>query len=215
MTILANAARRLYGEAFGLVIDRPPPRKPDVPANAAIDETPRALRDADGTELELRSIRPDDFKALQRGFRNLTPDEVRMRFLHPLTDLVEPVARSLCDLDPKTGVAFVLADPPQTAEPEIHAVARAYIDPATLAAEFAVIVQRRFAGKGYGRMLMDRLLRACRDRGAVEMWGDVFLDNVAMLALAERLGFEKHWQPHDPGVVRINLDLTKTNPAGR
>lgn len=208
MTILANAARRLYGEAFGLVIRRSPPRKSDVSTNAAIENL-RVLRDAGGAELVLRSIRADDFTALQRGFRNLTPDEVRMRFLHPLTDLVEPVARSLCDLDPQTGVAFVLADPPQTAEPEIHAVARAYIDPATLAAEFAIIVQRRFAGKGYGRMLMDRLIRTCRERGAVEMWGDVFLDNVAMLALAERLGFQKRWQKHDPGVVRINLDLTK------
>lgn len=167
------------------------------------------LHAPDGSDLVLRSIHPDDFMALQRGFRNLSPEEVRMRFLHPLTDLVEPVARAMCDIDPKTGVALVLIDPPQTRDPEIHAVARAYVDPATLAAEFAIIVQRRYAGKGFGTLLMRRLMQACRDRNAVEMWGDVFVDNGAMLALTDRLGFERHLQLHDPGIVRVRMDLTK------
>lgn len=209
MDTLTNSANPAQVELFGATNRRPPPRDTHRPVETTMNANGESVQAADGTALVLREIRPDDFQALQRGFRNLTPDEVRMRFLHPLTDLVEPVARRMCDLDPKTAVAFVLADPPQVREPELHAVARAYIDPATLAAEFAIIVQHRFAGQGFGTLLLHRLIDACRARGAVEMWGDVFLDNGAMLELCERFGFDRNSQLHDPGVIRVRLDLTK------
>jgi acetyltransferase len=161
----------------------------------------------DGTTLLLRSIDRSDVAALQRGFGHLTPDEVRLRFLHPLTDLPEPLARQLCDLDPLTGVAFVLIDPPPGHAPEIHAVARAYIDPVTLAAEFAIVVQHRYAGQGFGKLLMRHVIKACRERGAVELWGDVFLDNGAMLALCDHLGCTRRSLEHEPGVIRVTLTL--------
>jgi len=162
----------------------------------------------DGTPLLLRPIQRSDTAALQRGFRRLSPDEVRMRFLHPITELSTPLAERLCDLDPATAVAFVLIDPPAAAAPEIHAVARAYVDPVTLAAEFAVVVQQRFGGQGFGRFLMRRVIEACRERGATELWGDVFLDNGAMLAMCEQLGFTRRSLEHEPGVVRVKLDIT-------
>jgi len=162
----------------------------------------------DGTELLLRPIHPGDAAALQRGFRHLTPDEVRMRFLHPLTDLPDALAQHLCDLDPDTGVAFVLIDPPPAHAAEIHAVARAYIDPVTLSAEFAIVVQRRYAGQGFGRLLMQRVIDACRERGAIELWGDVFVENGAMLALSDQLGCTRRALEHEPGGVRVTLALT-------
>ena len=165
------------------------------------------VRTRDGRTLLLRDIHPDDVEALRRGFAELTPEEIRLRFLHPLTDLPPHMAKQFCDIDPAHAVAIVLVDPPDTAEPTIRAVARAYIDPATLAAEFALIVQHAFAGQGLGTMLMQRLIEACRQRGAVEIWGDVFNENGAMLALCERLGFERHSTFHDPGIVRVTLPL--------
>ncbi|HEX6833473.1 MAG TPA: GNAT family N-acetyltransferase [Rudaea sp.] len=207
MTTVANSIDRTHA-VFGAANRRPPPRAART-ARFSMGANGEILRTADGSELMLRAIRPDDFAALQRGFRNLSPEEVRMRFLHPLTDLVEPVARTLCEVEPPYGVALVLIDPPSVREPEIHAVVRAYIDPTTLAAEFAIVVQRRFTGKGLGTLLMHRLIDTCRERGAVELWGDVFLDNGAMLALCDRLGFERHSQLYDPGIVRVRLDLTK------
>lgn len=161
----------------------------------------------DGSTLLLRQIHASDVAALQRGFSHLTPDEVRMRFLHPLTDLPDPLARHLCDVDPHTGAAFVLIDPPPAHAPEIHAVARAYIDPVTLAAEFAIIVQHRYAGQGFGKLLMQHVIRVCREHGAAELWGDVFIDNGAMLELCEQLGFKRRSLEHEPGVVRVTLPL--------
>ena len=161
----------------------------------------------DGSTLLLRTIHIDDVPALRRGFAQLTPGEVRMRFLHPLTELPEPLAQRLCDLNADFEIAFVLIDPPGTAEPEIHAVARAHFDPVTLGAEFALVVQHRYAGQGLGTLLMQRLIAACRTFGATEMWGDVLLENGAMLELCHELGFERHSQLQDPGIVRVTLAL--------
>jgi acetyltransferase len=186
---------------------RPPPREARAAAFTPAPPAGEIVSARDGSALLLRAIHADDVSALQRGFSHLSPEEVRMRFLHPLTDLPDPIARRLCDLNPLTSAAFVLIDPPPAHAPEIHAVARAYIDPVTLAAEFAIIVQQRFTGQGFGKLLMRRVIEACRERGATEVWGDVFLDNGPMLTLCERLGFSRRSLEHEPGVVRVTLDL--------
>jgi GNAT superfamily N-acetyltransferase len=162
---------------------------------------------ADGRTLVLRQIHAGDVVPLQRGFARLSPEEVRMRFLHPLTELPHDFAVRLCDLDPQTSVAFVFIDPPEIPEREIRGVARAYIDPTTLSAEFAIVVQRQYTGQGLGNRLMRCLVDECRRRGAVEIWGDVLLENDAMLRLAEHLGFQRHFQIGDPGVVQMRLAL--------
>lgn len=160
-----------------------------------------------GTPLYLRPIRADDVDALRRGFAELTAEEVRLRFLHPLTEMPEAMARDLCDIDPERAVAFVLADAAGPGSSAIHAVARAYIDPVTLAAEFALIVHHDYARQGYGTRLLRRLIDACRERGASEIWGDVLSENGAMLELCDRLGFARHSKYHDPGIVRVTLPL--------
>jgi len=207
MNTLANPltptyAARLRGSR------RPPPRHSRYRPQAGAPADGDLVATADGPLL-LRRIHAADVAALQRGFSQLTPDEVRMRFLHPLTELPEPLAERLCDLDDGCEIAFVLIDPPPAAEPEIHAVARAHVDPVTLGAEFALIVQRRYAGQGFGTLLMQRLIAACRELGATEIWGDVLLENGPMLELCANLGF--HRQSHvrgDPGLARVTLDLT-------
>lgn len=194
---------------------RPPPRR------SFWSRTPRKHDDVfeklvarDGTQLVVRPIRKDDVDALRRGFDRLTPAEVRMRFLHPLNELPEPFARELCDLDPETAFAWVLADPDDVESPEIHAVARAFVDKVLDQAEFAIVVEGRFAHQGFGSLLMHRVIESARKLGATEMWSDVFLENNAMLALCERLGFERSSALHDPGLTRVTLDLRTFDRSG-
>jgi acetyltransferase len=185
---------------------RPPPRDSRIPATPA-HVAGEPVRTRDGRTLMLRDIQPADADALRRAFAALTPEEVRLRFLHPLTELPEAMARQLCDIDPVHAVALVLVDPGAVASPEIHAVARAYIDATTMAAEFAIVVQRAYTGQGLGTLLMRRLIEECRRRGAVEIWGDVLAENDAMLQLCKNLGFSHRWQYDDPGIQRVTLAL--------
>ncbi len=159
----------------------------------------------DGRELVLRSIGVDDIAALQRGFVRLSPEDVRMRFLHPMNELPYELAAQLCDLDPRNAAAWVLADPDGTPAAEIHAVARVHLDPVTEHAEFAVVVQRELSGQGFGRLLLERAIGSARGMGATEIWGDVLVENTAMLGLCDRLGFRHGALAHQPGILRVTL----------
>lgn len=202
-----NPIRDAEATRFQTVGGRPPPRDTRPQPLPAPRLTGELITTRDGVTLLLRDIHRDDVDALRRGFAALTPDEIRLRFLHPLTDLPAPMARQFCDIDTEHALAIVLLDPGDEAAPTIRAVARAYIDPVTLAAEFALIVQHDFAGQGLGTLLMQRLIRACRQRGAVELWGDVLSENGAMLELCAHLGFSRQVAFHDPGIIRVQLKL--------
>jgi RimJ/RimL family protein N-acetyltransferase len=185
---------------------RRPPAHEAAPSPAEPPQIERVTM-RDGRVLVLREIYAGDVLALQRGFARLSPDEVRMRFLHPLTELPHDFAVRLTHLEPKTSVAFVFIDLPDEPAREIRGVARAYVDATTLSAEFAIVVQRQYTGQGLGVRLMHCLIDACRLRGAEELWGDVFIDNVPMLHLLSKLGFRRGQMPHDPGVQRMVLRL--------
>jgi GNAT superfamily N-acetyltransferase len=206
MDTLAKLRQREGSRYFGYH-GRPPPLRTPPPKKPRASPEGEIVTTRDGRALLLRSIHADDVDALRRGFSNLSAEEVRLRFLHPMTELPEPFARALCDIDPEVALALVLVDPAPAAEPEIHAVARAYVDPVTLAAEFALVVQHRYAGQGLGTLLMQRLIDACRARGATEIWGDVLAENGAMLELCDNLGFSRRSAFHDPGIVRVTLAL--------
>lgn len=187
---------------------RPPERLRFDAANDAPTTNGDLLGSRDGTALQLRPIRADDVAALQRGFARLSSDEVRMRFLHTLTELPDQLAQRLCRLDPEQELAFVLTDPAgSTDEPEIHGVARAYIDSNTDSAEFALIVQRRFTGQGFGSELLTRVIDACRARGVREIWGDVLTENHAMLDLCDEFGFRRETVFHDASLTRVRLEV--------
>lgn len=186
---------------------RPPERLRFGAANDAPMPNGELLTARDGTVFHLRAIHADDVAALQRGFAHLSPEEVRMRFLHTLTALPDQLAQRLCRLDPEQEMAFVLIDPPGTDEPEIYGVGRAYIDPNTDSAEFALIVQRRFTGQGLGSYLLNRVIDACRARGVHEIWGDVLTENHAMLELCDEFGFRREGVFHDASLTRVRLAL--------
>src|SRR5690606_41314037 len=137
---------------------------------------------ASGLVLHVRPIRPDDVDALRRGFRRLTPEQVRLRVFHRMNDLSEEIAERLCNVREHQGAAFVATD----AEGEIRAEARIYIGPTPDRAEFALIVDPELVGQGVGNALMHRLLDEARRRKLAELWGAVLTENVQMLDLARR-----------------------------
>ncbi|UXI69597.1 GNAT family N-acetyltransferase [Tahibacter amnicola] len=186
---------------------RPPERLRFRAANDAPRSDGEWVKCRDGRSLRLRPIHPDDVVALQRGFSHLSAEEIRMRFLHALTELPDALATRLCQIDPDREIALVLVDGPEVPEPEIHGVARAYIDPTTDSAEFAVIVQKALNGQGFGRLLMQRVIAACRARGVREIWGDVLVENGRMLTLCDSLGFRREPVFHGTGLTRVRLAI--------
>lgn len=164
----------------------------------------KTVRAANGIELLIRPIRIEDAPALVRAFGRMTPEQVRSRVFHALTELPDPVAEAMCRVDPETTVAAVITDLDGV---EIRGEGRVHLDAVTECGEFAIAIDPAFVGIGLGRMLLEWLIEAARESGMTEIWGDTQADNQAMLALARSLGFSLQREADDAALVRMRLAL--------
>ena len=161
-----------------------------------------------GRELLVRPIVPADATALREGFRVLSPEEVRLRFLHPMAELSEAEARRFASADPRREFVLVAAEPLPPGEALVLAVARASLrEDSPRDAEFALLVGRLVSGQGLGKLLLRRLLAWARRHRLRSLGGTVSLDNTAMLQLTQELGFSRQLVPGEHGTARIELDL--------
>jgi RimJ/RimL family protein N-acetyltransferase len=163
----------------------------------------------DGRELHLRPIEPLDAEPLRIGFALLTPEEVRLRFLHPMKELTPEMAHRMTHLDAKSEFALVAAEPLPAGEALVGAVVRASIDSDGRRAEFAILVSRFLAGQGLGALMLRQVIRWARLKRLDEIYGEVLDENTAMLNLAQALGFNRELVADDPGIVRVRLALKK------
>ena len=184
---------------------RQSPLRHDQPARG------RAFRAADGRVFRLRAIHHGDVPALQRAFARLTPEQIRHRTFHYMSELSTEAATRLASVAAAHGAAYVVVD----ADGEIRGEARFYVDAQRPSAEFAVIVDPRLLGIGIGRALMRRLLREAARRGLHELWGNVLAENALMLDFSRRLGALREAAPDEPGVVRVRFDLSRPLPRLR
>lgn len=164
------------------------------------------VRTQDGRELVLRAIEPGDVAAMQRCFTRLSPEDIRRRFLHAMSELPAPMAQRLCRIDPALETAYVLMD--ESVQPaEMRGVGRIYVDEATDSAEFSVLVEQNWSRLGLGALLMQRLVDDGRRRKLAELWGYVLQENRPMLQLCRELGFTQRVIPDEPGTALITLRL--------
>lgn len=166
---------------------------------------------ANGRELLIRPIRPEDAGPVRAGFALLEPDEVRQRFLYPMKELAESQAERMARPDPRREFALVAAEPLPPGEALVGAVARIAIQDNRTDAEFAILVSRYINGMGLGRHLMRRLVRWAKGRKVQRIYGDVLESNLPMQQLAKSLGFQREGTD-TPGLVRVVLDLPPPKP---
>lgn len=185
-----------------------PPRANERFARPRVQPSPRGeqVRTEDGRELVLRAIEPGDVAAMQRCFTRLSPEDIRRRFLHAMSELPAPMAQRLCRIDPMRETAYVLMDE-STRPAEMRGVGRIFVDEASDSAEFSVLVEQDWSRRGLGALLMQHLVDDCRRRGLAELWGYVLLENRPMLQLCKELGFTQRVMMDEPGTAQITLKL--------
>lgn len=185
-----------------------PPRSSERFVRPRVAPSPQGelVRTQDDRQLLMRPIDPGDVEAMQRCFTRLSPEDIRRRFLHAMSELPAPMAQRLCRIDPALETAYVLMD--ESVQPaEMRGVGRIYVDEAADSAEFSVLVEQDWSRLGLGALLMQRLVDDCRRRGLAELWGYVLLENRPMLQLCRELGFVQRMMPDEPGTALITLKL--------
>lgn len=136
-----------------------------------------ALRN--GRAIQLRLLRKEDSARLQDGFTHLSPQARYQRFHGVRNELSAAELRYLTELDGVHHFALVAAD---AKTGQGLAVAR-FVELAPGIAEPAVTVVDEAQGQGLGRLLLDRLMAAARERGIRHLRFEVLAENQAMRGL--------------------------------
>jgi len=159
--------------------------------------------------LSVRPLRRGESASLRAFFSALSPAARRWRFHGAVNELPSAWIERLAHPDPECEAA-VLAEATEGAEARPVGEARYVADGAAPGTrELAVVVADGWQGRGIGTALLRALEQAARRQGVQRLFGDVQRDNLAMLALAGRAGFETRGHPTDPTLVRIAKQLAE------
>ena len=172
----------------------------------------QVLQLADGSEVVVRPIAPDDASLLQVFVRRLSARSRRFRFFVALAELSAAQLDRFVNVDPARGLALVALSGRQEG-PAIVAEARYALAQEDDNAEFAIAVADDFQRRGLGRQLVKRLLATAWRRGVRRLYGEIMSDNRAMLTFATQLGFRLRGSLEDQSVVIANM-VSSTNRIG-
>jgi acetyltransferase len=161
---------------------------------------------ADGTDITIRPIRPEDAEIEQAFVRGLSPEAKYLRFMTGLRELSMEMLVRLTQIDYDREMALIAVTGQDDKEVEL-AVARYAMNPDGESCEFALVVADAWQKKGLGSRLTGCLMEAAHAKGYKTMEGAVLAENNHMLQLAHKLGFSIEANPEDSSlrIIRKNL----------
>lgn len=161
----------------------------------------------DGQSLLIRPIRPEDEPNFQKIFADLSPEDIRMRFLHPMKTMPHSLAARLTQIDYDREMSLVVEGKDRDGIAELYGIVQISADPDIERAEFAILLRRDMTGLGLGPMLLRRIIDYASSRGISEIFGEVLSENKPMLKLCRVFGFEITADREDPGTKQVSLRL--------
>ncbi|WMP19122.1 bifunctional acetate--CoA ligase family protein/GNAT family N-acetyltransferase [Thiothrix lacustris] len=169
----------------------------------------KRLQLPDGTDIVIRPIRPEDAEMEQEFVRNLSKESRYMRFMQALRELTPDMLVRLTQIDYDREMAFLALTRQEGKEVEMG-VARYAINPDKSSCEFALVIADEWQNRGLGGVMMQTLIDTARAKGLRTIEGEVLPHNNGMLKLMQRLGFARHQDGLDDGVVMVTKRLGDT-----
>jgi acetyltransferase len=161
---------------------------------------------ADGTNLTIRPIRPEDAEIEQAFVRGLSAESRYFRFMQTMQELSPTMLVRLTQIDYDREMALIATVEREGEEVELG-VARYAINPDGRTCEFAIVIADAWRRKGIGSRLMTQLMEAAKARGIKTMEGEILSNNTNMVSLVRHLGFTIHTSPEDPGLKIVHRTL--------
>ncbi|MFT3811703.1 MAG: GNAT family N-acetyltransferase [Micropepsaceae bacterium] len=198
-------AEAVSGAVAALAVGQPDARFAIRPYPAKLIEKVVA---ADGLIYRLRPMRAEDEPALGQMGARMSAEDLRLRFFQPMRQLSHELAARLTQIDYDREMAFALEAPDGSGTGGgILGVVRLHREARGDTAEFAVTVRSDQQGKGFGRLLMERIIAYARTQNLKSIFGIVLHENQGMLKLSRKLGFTARSERGDATVVRVELKL--------
>jgi acetyltransferase len=216
--LLADASGVIALDARVVISDAP--LAPDATySHLAIHPYPRALEREVGVKggtVVLRPIRPEDAEMEKRLVSRLSPRTTYLRFHAPIRELTRERLVRYTQIDYDREMAFVAVDT-SGPEEEIRGISRYTRNPDGHSAEFGVVVEDAWQGRGLGHVLMQAIEDTARDRGLTELVGYVLKENDEMGGMMGGRGYVPHRDEDDPAILAYvkNLAAPLPEPAGQ
>jgi wyosine [tRNA(Phe)-imidazoG37] synthetase (radical SAM superfamily)/GNAT superfamily N-acetyltransferase len=144
---------------------------------------------ADGTPVLFRLIKPDDEPLWRDLFARCSRDSIRSRFGALIKRATDDMAKRYCFIDYDRELAIV-AEVRDGEQRELVAVGRLITDPEHRRAEFAILIEDAWQGRGLGSRLTDYCLEIAEAWGLAEVYALTTPDNARMVNVFRGRGFK-------------------------
>jgi GNAT superfamily N-acetyltransferase len=164
---------------------------------------------ADGTVVTLRPVKPSDREEFDRQFRTMSPASRYRRFFTGIRELTPEMLDYLTVVDGHDHFAIIaLADSLDLKSEHGVGVARfVRLADEPDVAEAAVTVIDDYQGRGVGRLLLQTLVEAARERGVRKFRGEVLASNEPMRKLLEAAGTTARGEPTADGTLVFDVPI--------
>ena len=171
---------------------------------------PRELHETvrGGERVLIRRLQPEDMALYPDLLREVSAEDLRLRFFADVADLSAEERDKLSHLDYRHEMAFIALDEDIG---RMLGLVRLKDELDEQTAEFAILVRSRLKGHGVGWLLMQRVIDYAKEKGLRRVYGDVLAENAALLQMCAELGFRT--EDMGPQFRRGVLDLEKTGSA--
>jgi RimJ/RimL family protein N-acetyltransferase len=155
-----------------------------------------------GEHVLVRRVQPEDTALYPDFLKDVSPEDLRLRFFERIAELSAAESDRLSHLDYAHEMAFIALDE-NTGRMLGLVRLKDELDEQT--SEFAILVRSRLKGHGLGWLLMQRVIEYAKEKGLRRVYGDVLAENASMLQMCAELGFRiGDW---GPDFKRVVLDL--------
>ena len=154
---------------------------------------------ADGTDIVIRPIRPEDAELEQKFVHDLSEESRYFRFMRSVQELSPEMLSRFTQIDYSREMALIAV----TQEHGKRAgTRRVRVSPSTRtvsSCEFALVVADAMRGKGLGQKLMTALMDAARSKGLKTIEGEVLSQQPQHAQADVTTGFQRRNQPGRQG----------------
>lgn len=156
-----------------------------------------------GCKLDIRAVRDDDEALVGDFFAEVTPAELRFRFLSSMRVPSHACLVAMTRIDHDRTENFLAFDDTGM----MVASGMLAADAGLQRAEVAISVRADAKNRGIAWTLLEHLTRYAQARGIKVVESIEARENRAAIALEQEMGFTAHAVEGDPGLVRVSLTL--------
>lgn len=158
-----------------------------------------------GFRFNVRAVTAADEQELADFFGQVTPDDLRFRFLTAVQEISHTRLSEMISVDQEATNSFVATAPDEANG--VVAAAMLAIDPASERAEVAISIRADHKGRGIGWTLLDYLADRAKDKGVRILESVESRDNRAAISLEREMGFVAEQVEGDSTLVLLRRQL--------